>query len=379
MRGLLFLQFLMSLSSLMALPLMAVHMSAHLDLNAFVIGSVFTIHLAFGRALPIVTGPMVDRFGFRGAMVFGLLVRGCGFLLFGSAEASEGVIGSALLIGLGTATYESALYGVFGRQPAAILSRVFVINNFALNLGVVIGPFLGVLLADGDVVVPFRAAGILFVLLGFWSVRFSYLDRCYSSRSAVTKSWLSVIRNRRFLVFLAVTLPWWIVYAQLFVGFPVMAVQITGQESAANLVFITNGATGLIFVAVSLFAFRWISAPAMTTLSYMLLVSAYLMPLLGSGLVWFLAVVFVYTIAETLILPSLETITAALAPDGSQSTYFGALGLVWGVGSAVGSYVGSWLVLDVRTSSVIWVIYAAIAATGLMGAFLFKRQVAVST
>jgi MFS family permease len=64
---------------------MAVYMAAHLGLSAAVIGTVFTIHLAMGRALPIITGPLVDRFGFRNMMVLGLLVRAGGFGISASA------------------------------------------------------------------------------------------------------------------------------------------------------------------------------------------------------------------------------------------------------------------------------------------------------
>lgn len=86
-----------------------------------------------------------------------------------------------------------------------------------------------------------------------------------------------------------------------------------------------------------------------------------------------LAIVFAYTIAETMILPAIETITAELAPDGSQSTYFGALGLMWGAGMAVGSYMGSWLVLDLKISGVTWLVYSLIAATGAVGTILYAK------
>jgi MFS family permease len=372
-RLLLSLQFLMSLSTFTAMPLMAVHMADHLGLAAAVIGTVFTIHLALGRALPIITGPLVDRFGFRNLMVLGLIGRAAGFLLFSTAAGASGAISATLLIGLGTAAYESSLYGVFGRQPDETVTRVFVLNNFALNLGVVVGPALGILFILHDTLLPFRAAALFFFALGIWSARFGYLDEKYTSRSPIVGSWSSVITDRRFLWFLATTLPWWFLFAQLFVAFPLFATQITGNENSANAVFLTNGVSGLIFVVVSLFAFNWIKSREMVILCHALLFTVYCLAPASETLYWLLAVVFVYTIAESLILPAVETITAELAPDGQQATYFGALGLAWGLGSAIGSYTGSWMVLEVREPLLIWGLNASVAALGLVLGIAFKR------
>lgn len=371
-RILLLMQFLMNLATFTAMPLMAVHMADHLGLAAAVIGTVFTIHLALGRALPIITGPLADRFGFRNLMVLGLLARSVGFLLFSLAYEPAGVIGATLLIGLGTAAYESALYGIFGRQSDDTITRVFVLNNFALNMGVVIGPTLGTLLVLYGTIMPFRVAALLFLLLGLWSMRFGYLDRLYESRSTMVSSWAAVSADRRFLWFLATTLPWWFLFSQLFVAFPLHATRVAGNESAANAVFVTNGLSGLIFVVVSLFAFKWIKPREMNVYCYAILLLAYLIAPAWHSLFWILLVVFIYTVAESLILPAIETVTAELAPDGKQATYFGALGLVWGLGSALGSYVGSWTVLESESPWMLWAVNAAVAVVGLGLALAFR-------
>ncbi|MDH2092485.1 MFS transporter [Agrobacterium pusense] len=372
-RLLLAMQFLMNLSTFTAMPLMAVYMTSHLGLSATVLGTVFTIHLAMGRALPIVTGPLVDRFGFRNMMVLGLLVRAGGFWYFSFGHDAFSIICATVFIGLGTSGYESALYGIFGRQPDAIVTRVFILNNFALNLGVVVGPSLGALLVATDVLMPFRIAAVFFAALGLFSFSLGRLDKKYASRSAITDSWKKVFSDLRFMSFLAVTFPWWVLFAQLFVAFPLLATQIDGRETAANMVFIANGVSGLVFVVGSLVVFKWVSALRMTLYCYTGLSLLYLLGIGAGTLPMLLAIVFAYTIAETMILPAIETITAELAPDGSQSTYFGALGLMWGAGMAVGSYMGSWLVLDLKISGVTWLVYSLIAATGAVGTILYAK------
>lgn len=169
-------QFLMNTSNFTAFPLMAVYMATHLGFSATQIGTVLTIHLAAGRALPIITGPLADRFGFRTLLVTGLALRAVGFLGFGVFTSPSMIALATLAIGLGTAFYESVVYGVFGRQPQRIVARVFVLNNLSLNLGVIIGPMLGASLLQFNPVYPFQVSGVLFACLALWSIRLGYLD-----------------------------------------------------------------------------------------------------------------------------------------------------------------------------------------------------------
>lgn len=94
------------------------------------------------------------------------------------------------------------------------------------------------------------------------------------------------------------------------------------------MVFIANSVSGLVFVVASLVVFKWVNALRMTLYCYIGLSLLYLLGIGVGTLPTFLAVAFAYTIAETMILPAIENITAELAADGSQSTYFGALGLM---------------------------------------------------
>lgn len=55
--------------------------------------------------------------------------------------------------------------------------------------------------------------------------------------------------------------------------------------------------------------------------------------------------------------------TASLAPDGSQGTFFGVVSAVGALSGAAGYYVGCWLILN-RTPVETW---SALGAVGLLG------------
>ncbi|MBA8879282.1 MFS transporter [Phyllobacterium myrsinacearum] len=359
-------QFLMNASNFTAFPLMAVYMAEHLGFSAAQIGTVLTLHLASGRVLPIVTGPLSDRYGFRSFMVAGLALRAVGFFGFGFSTGPIAITIATLTIGLGTAFYESAVYGVFGRQPQQIVARVFVLNNLSLNLGVIIGPMFGAALLVFNPVYPFQASAVLFAVLALWSIRLGYLDCLYVSRSSLTGSWRSVTTNTVFLFFLAATFAWWFLFSQLFILFPLLASKLAGSDLGASAVFTTNGIAGLLFVGLSLIAFKWVSERCMLLACYVALIAIYGMAGWRDGLGWLLFIVAAYTLVETLILPAIESITAELAEDGKQATSFGALGLAWGAGGSLGNYAGSWLAMENVEPFFIWGTLAGVAGLGFL-------------
>lgn len=48
----------------------------------------------------------------------------------------------------------------------------------------------------------------------------------------------------------------------------------------------------------------------------------------------------VFTVAESLMMPLFELITADHAKEGSGATYYGGLNVVWAIGAALGSSAG---------------------------------------
>ncbi|MBN3824779.1 MFS transporter [Burkholderia sp. Ac-20384] len=371
-RTLLFAQFFLNVSTFMAFPLMAVYMARGLHFSATEIGTVLTIHLIGARALPIVTGPLSDRFGFCVLMVSGLALRAAGFIGFGAVSSFSLITVATLAIGLGTSLYESAVYGIFGRQVTDLVPRVFVLNNLLLNLGVVAGPMLGALLVSFNPVAPFFVSGALFAAMAIWCIRFGHLDSLYPSRSSFLSGWQAVTRDRVFLLFLLATSAWWFLFSQLFVLFPIIAARLTGSEAGASAVFTANGIAGLVFVGASLLVFKIVSRHQVLLWSYAFLAVLYPLAGLGDGFGWLLAVVVAYTFAETMILPAIESLTAELAHEGKQATFFGAVGLSWGISGGIGNYVGSWLAISQRSPMVIWGTLTIVALVGVALAACFN-------
>ena len=355
----------------MAIPLLAVHLKSNLGLGAASIGTVLTIHLLSARLLPAVTGPLADWLGARGLMVGGLLLRafGLGGVAYFENVATLSLM--AFLMGAGTSLYESAVYGILGRQPQKIAPRIFIVNNQALNAGVIVGPLLGTFIATLGTPYAFMASAAAFLILAYWTAVFDIATDVPFKNVSMWQSIRVVVKDRAFIFFLISTLPWWFLFSQLYVVFPIYITDIGGNKAFVGAMFLVNGIAGLIFMFVSVFVFQRMKARKILATSYIGLALIYPLALVSHSVWWFLVIVCLYTIAETHILPAIETITAEMAKQGSESTYFGAASLAWALAGSVGNYAGSWLILEGAPDTV-WIVFSVVACIGASMVFWLK-------
>ena len=374
---LLFFQFLVSATHFMAIPLLALHMADRLGFGGVALGTVLSMHLVSARVFPMLTGPLADRFGPRILMLAGLLARALG--LFGFAALTDWILLSlsALVMGFGMAAYESAVYGAFARYPPSSATRAFVLSNQALNFGVIVGPALGAGLLELGATYAFGASGVVFLILTCATVRQPRLAIASENHVPVRHSLSALLSDRTSLWLFVVCLPWWFLFSQLYVVFPLHAAQLSGEATGASLVFLVNGLAGSCFVIIGILVFEGLRSITVISLCYAVLVPAYLLAGATQGLGWFLGFVCLYTLAETLILPAIRSTAATLAAPGHESTFQGLQSLSWAVGGSVGFYVGGWFVLNAPTVWW-WSLFSLIAAIGCGSTLLFTRKRSLS-
>jgi MFS family permease len=363
-RALLRIQGVMNASHFMTVPLLALHMSMTLHFSAAALATVMSANLVSAQVLPLMTGAVADRFGSRRMMALGLWLRGLGFLGFGMTNDASAWVCFAFVAGSGVACYEGGLYGVLGRQPKASLSALFATNNQMLNLGTAVGPIIGGLAGLADARFAFAGSALLFGLLGAVVFRLNVEVSEISDRRPVLSSLRAAATHRGLWRLILVALPWFFLFPQLYVAFPLYAGRLAGPH-AASAVYVVNGAIGLTFM---LSMKRWLVRmnPMTATLyAYLAAAIAFASVAIFDGVVWFLLFIAAYTVIETIMLPALETMTASLATDGSQGTFFGALSAIGALGGAAGYYAGSWLILN-GTSHQTWALFGSVGVVGFV-------------
>lgn len=364
-------QFLMNSSHFMTVSLLAVYMVNTLKFGAWEVATVMTSNLISAQVLPFLFGLMADRYGFRFFMAGGLLLRSLGLIGFAFGHGWVTLSAMALVMGIGVAMYESSVYPFFSKQPLPIATRAFVLNNQMLNLGVVVGPLMSGFLLMYDIRLAFVVSSFLFGCLGLWVFAQKDIDSAFVKGTVLIVSLRRVLTDRRFFFFLVAVVPWYFLFAQLYVSFPIYLSQLAGAAAVPKM-FLVNGLVGLVFMVGTMAVMENTAPrtvlPRVYVMASVFFFSAPLLPTVW----WFLLFIGCYTMVETLILPAIETLVTELAPDGSQSTFFGALSVASAIGGSMGYYAGSWMTLNMNGRTM-WSIFSAVGAIGFALSFWFVR------
>ncbi|HLZ27051.1 MAG TPA: MFS transporter [Chloroflexota bacterium] len=100
-------QVLMNVGFFMLFPLLTVHLTRDLGLDATSVGLIFAARNLVQQGAAPLGGSLSDRVGYKPIIVAGFGVRAAGFLLFAPSHDAPGVIGAALITAVGGALFDS--------------------------------------------------------------------------------------------------------------------------------------------------------------------------------------------------------------------------------------------------------------------------------
>lgn len=336
-------QSVMNASHFMAMPLLAIHAVDNLRLSRTDVGTMLFAYFVCARVLPLVLAPLADRYGRWLALTAGLVLRSIGFLGFALQPGAAGAIALTACLGVGTSLYEAGAYGVIGSQERSVRERLIVVNAQGLNVGVVLGPLVGVLVAQGGTLAPILLSGVVFaVLTGAAIAERSPLVRS-QAKTPFIANLRDVLGDGPYLLLCGSLVPWFVLFAQLFSSLPLEAADRGGAASWASLVILAKGASGLL----ALFAIPWMTRALgwrrmMVSCVALGAGSLGLVPLTSNATA-ILAIVAVYSVAEVGVLIIAEMIISQRSDQRSTSTYFAVFFASWGVGGALGGLLGPYL------------------------------------
>jgi MFS family permease len=181
--------------------------------------------------------------------------------------------------------------------------------------------------------------------------------RRLTPRGAPRIDWLLV-------VFTAVTLVWWTVYAQTLYGLPVRFAGDGIAPVGFGLIAAVNPATvGVLQPALQ----RWlVRLPAALTCASGVVVTGTGVAITGagSGLSWYLGASVIVVVGEILFYGPAQAFVAELAPPGSQGGYLGIWGSTGGLSTLIATAAGG-AIISIGGLALLW---KASAAAGVAAA-----------
>lgn len=365
-----------------AIPYLAIVLDNVFKLNAAEIGLLLGASAAVGILISFVFGNLSDQFGRRKVILLGYLLGIMAMAFIGFAQHVGFIIIGIVLLNIGTGIMNApsqALLTDYVRDDRAQRDLAIQVKYFALNLGVVIGPLVGLQLAAGSQMGFVYLIGVYIVMFGFLAQIFrneAPNNAALNPDNHNTNLWhaIKVVKSDHiFLYFVFLMLLILTVFAQLEVtlilDISAMFDELNTQfEKPQQIYAYLMSLAGLTVVVSQLPLIKLTKNISM--LNRALIGSVIFM--FGFGLLGFMQVLpfgyfynlalamVVITIGEVVLFPTLNMIQDRMAPEHLKGSYFG-VGSLSEFGYAIAPMFGGYILLHFG-SQILWFIVAAMCA-----------------
>ena len=335
----------------MVWPFLTIYVRQHFDVPLTTVGLLLSLNSVVGLLATFVAGPVADRFGRKGVMLWSLFSSSLVFIIMIGADSL--LLWAALMAARGAF---NPLFRVGSNAMVADLisserrSGAYALLRTSSNLGMSIGPAVGGFIAAVSYSWTFFIAGVagfLFALLIFFLVT-ETLSQSESRSEAFQPlsagSYERLLGDRPFLAFCGLSTLAVIPASLMMVLLPVYAKEQFGvMENQYGFIMTTNALmVVLLQYAVTRLTGRHrpLAILALGALFYGLGVGSVAC---GRGFVAFVLSMVVVTIGEMMLIPTSTTLTANMAPSDMRGRYMGVFGLTWGLGMGIGPVFGGYL------------------------------------
>ena len=179
--------------------------------------------------LPVFTGAVSDKFGYKRSLIIAFILYFVGFYLMGKMETYGAVFLSFAIVGIGAAIFKPIISATISKtttKKTTILG--FGIFYMMVNLGALIGPVFSSKLRDENWDYVFYSS-MLAILINFFLVIFFYkepdreknIDKLTETFKKIGNNIWTALKDWKFLIFLLIIAGFWTMYMQLFFTLPV--------------------------------------------------------------------------------------------------------------------------------------------------------------
>lgn len=348
-----------------------------LGLGDFATGIIMMSYMATGTVFMIIGGAWADKFGRKRIMIVSII--GEAFLLCMYSVMGEfwGFLAIALAEGAIGSLYQPAASAMMADLvPSDRRPQAYSLLRIGFNSGTAIGPLVGgALMLAMDFrsmfIISGIAVGIAGVFIILWTretlnvkpgEEFKYGDIRTAARDRVFMG---------FCILIAIT---FLGYAQTISSLPNYATADLGIQTALySIIFAINGG----MVVLLQIPVTWVACKARRTTA-LGIGQAFMAA--GLGMVFFVhdllgvaGAMVVFTVGELVHSAVFSTVVADMAPERLRGTYMGVSGLSFGIGDALGMFMGMTLLGILPAREYTWIIVMIVGMPVAIGYFALRR------
>lgn len=378
--------------------------------------------------LPILSGTLADKYGFKRSLVLAFIMLSLGYLVMGNVQNfwpagtnyTIPVLLGIVLIGLGGSIVKPCIAGTVQKTSGLRATLGFGIFYMVINIGSISGRGISYFVRR-QLGIPaiFFPVAFAFTLVGLLIVLFVYREPQYVSDGkkdgqAVQKKTLSqaligivtVLKNWKFVFFLVVIGMFWILYVQLYNLMPLFLRWIDPQAPVELYTLVNPIMIVSLQLLITRLAKRWtpvrsiIFGVLVTTIGMLVNILApvfftdislkvsllrfgsfhVLLPVAG---IFIIVSIASMALGEMFASPRIYEYIGAIAPKGQEGLYLGYANLPVALGSIVGAPLGGRLFETFISNPVakgqpanptaVWLIVAAMGVVSMVGLALYDK------
>jgi len=355
--------------------------------------------------LPILSGAMADRYGYKKILLAAFVVMSLGYFLTSLFSTYEYVFLSLLLMVTGAGFFKPIISGTIARSTTEKNSTLgFGIFYWSINLGafifpLILIPYLKAISWNYIFIMASIGTGWL-ILLNLFFYKEPERPKSAKSMGKVLQEMVLVIKDYRFMLMILIYSGFWILYFQMFdtvlwyFGDYVDMTPINNLVNSFLSVFVANpnwkfdtehvtvinaGTIILLQLVVSNIVKN---TKALPTMIFGIGLGTFGMAILAiSSNAWiFLIGIFIFSLGEMTAHPKFISYVGLIAPEDKKALYLGYSFLYGVIGSGIGGILGAKLYVHfvdkLHTPNVLWLIFSMIGVVTMVGLLLYNKFLA---
>jgi dipeptide/tripeptide permease len=379
------------------MSILSVYMTDQLSFSKESVGVIKSTIQPLLYILPILSGAIGDRYGYRKTLTFAFLFLGLGYFLTSQTTEYAMVFASLVIMAFGAGAFKPMISGTIARETNESNSTVgFGIFYWSINLGAFLFPLI---------LVPYikNAFGWQYVMLASAICTAAMLIPTYliykepkkpestKKLSEVLQGMILVLTDFRFIGLIVIYSGFWILYFQMFDSvlwyvqkyvdassldgavnglFAAIGINLNWKFDVEHVTVINAGTIILLQIIVSNIVKNKKALPTMITGITMGTVGMAVLAI--STNIWvFMIGIMVFSIGEMTAHPKFISYVGLIAPEDKKALYLGYSFLYGVLGSGIGGILGANLYVhfvdNLNQPSLLWIIFSMIGVFTIIG------------
>ncbi len=388
------------------MSILSVYMTDQLNFTKESVGVIKSTIQPLLYILPILSGAIGERFGYRKTLIFAFIFLGIGYFLTSQTTEYAMVFASLIIMAVGAGAFKPMISGTIARETNESNSTLgFGIFYWSINLGAFLFPLILVPYIKStfgwQYVMLASAIGTSAMLIPTLLV-YKEPKKPENTKTIgeVLKGAVMVLTDVRFIGLIVIYSGFWILYFQMFDSvlwyvqkyvdatsvnnfvngiFSAVGINLNWKFDIEHVTVINAGTIILLQIVVSNIVKHTKALPTM--------IAGIAMGTVGMGIlaintnIWvFIIGIVIFSIGEMTAHPKFISYVGLIAPEDKKALYLGYAFLYGVLGSFIGGILGANLYVhfvdNLNQPSTLWIIFSMIGVVTIIGLVLYNKFLA---